>query len=126
MIGVNYENVSEERKSPATVCCFVQFVIEPRVKRTCDNIIFCVVFAGIKMKFVVIAIFALLSLLSVNSVEGKVFLNCELAQQLSKSHVEKHLVPHFICLAGAASQMNSAKTTPMPNKSMSYGLFQVS
>lgn len=77
------------------------------------------------MKFLVIAIFALLSLLSVNSVDGKVFLNCELAQQLSKSHVEKHLVPHFICLAGAASQMNSAKSTPMPNKSMSYGLFQV-
>lgn len=65
---------------------------------------------------------------SIRIIDGKTFLNCELAKALSKvmtTSNDRTYIPHWICLANAESQMNTSKVTDLPNRSRSYGIFQV-
>jgi hypothetical protein len=72
------------------------------------------------MKLVV----ALVIALSI-AVESKVYLSCELAKEFGKSDMERHLIPHWICLVQAESQGNTSKTAEQPNLTTNYGIFQV-
>lgn len=68
----------------------------------------------------------LVTALSVTSfVDAKVYLSCELAKEFSKNEMERHLIPHWICLVQAESQGNTSKITDMPNLTTNYGIFQV-
>lgn len=58
-------------------------------------------------------------------VSGKVYLSCELAKEFSRNDMERHLIPHWICLVQAESQGNTSKTIDMPNLTTNYGIFQV-
>lgn len=57
--------------------------------------------------------------------EAKVYLSCELAKEFSKNDMERHLIPHWICLVQAESQGNTSKTVDLPNMTTNYGIFQV-
>lgn len=74
----------------------------------------------IMMKLAVVLVIAL----SI-AVESKVYLSCELAKELSKNDMERHLIPHWICLVQAESQGNTTKTVEQPNLTTNYGIFQV-
>lgn len=58
-------------------------------------------------------------------VNAKVYLSCELAKEFGKSDMERHLIPHWICLVQAESQGNTSKVVEMPNLTANYGIFQV-
>jgi C-type lysozyme/alpha-lactalbumin family len=58
-------------------------------------------------------------------VDAKVYLSCELAKEFSRNEMERHLIPHWICLVQAESQGNTSKIVDMPNLTANYGIFQV-
>lgn len=58
-------------------------------------------------------------------VEARVYLSCELAKEFSRNDMERHLIPHWICLVQAESQGNTTKTIDQPNLTTNYGIFQV-
>lgn len=66
------------------------------------------------------------TVLSVTSlVDAKIYLSCELAKEFSRNDMERHLIPHWICLVQAESQGNTSKIQDMPNLTTNYGIFQV-
>jgi len=67
----------------------------------------------------------LLLVVAAVAVDSKVYLSCELAKIFGKSDMERHLIPHWICLVQAESQGNTSKTLDLPNKTANYGIFQV-
>lgn len=68
----------------------------------------------------------LVTALSITSmIDAKVFLSCELAKEFAKNDMERHLIPHWICLVGAESQGNTSKIVELPNLTANYGIFQV-
>lgn len=68
----------------------------------------------------------LVTALSIASfVDAKIYLSCELAKELSRNDMERHLIPHWICLVQAESQGNTSKLVDMPNRTANYGIFQV-
>lgn len=68
----------------------------------------------------------LVTVLSVTTlVDAKMYLSCELAKEFSKNDMERHLIPHWICLVQAESQGNTSKIVDMPNLTTNYGIFQV-
>lgn len=73
------------------------------------------------MKTVALLVIAL----SIATIDGKIFLSCELAKEFGKSDMERHLIPHWICLVQAESQGNTSKIADMPNLTANYGIFQV-
>ena len=74
------------------------------------------------MKFVALLVIAL----SITSfVDAKIYLSCELAKEFSRNDMERHLIPHWICLVQAESQGNTNKTVDLPNLTTNYGIFQV-
>lgn len=75
----------------------------------------------ITMKLVALLVIAL----SIAKIDAKIFLSCELAKELAKYDMEKHLIPHWICLVQAESQGNTSKIVDMPNLTANYGIFQV-
>lgn len=58
-------------------------------------------------------------------VDARIYLSCELAKELSRYDMERHLIPHWICLVQAESQGNTSKIVEMPNRSANFGIFQV-
>lgn len=76
----------------------------------------------ITMKLVVLLLIAL-SITTI--VESKVYLSCELAKEFSRNEMERHLIPHWICLVQAESQGNTSKIVDQPNLTTNYGIFQV-
>lgn len=69
----------------------------------------------------------LVTALSITSlVEAKIYLSCELAKEFSRNDMERHLIPHWICLVQAESQGNTSKIVEQPNLTTNYGIFQVS
>ena len=75
------------------------------------------------MKFIVLLLITIAS--SCLVVESKVYLSCELAKEFSRNEMERHLIPHWICLVQAESQGNTSKTVELPNLTTNYGIFQV-
>lgn len=64
--------------------------------------------------------------LSITSiVDSKTYLSCELAKEFSRNDMERHLIPHWICLVQAESQGNTSKIVELPNLTANYGIFQV-
>ncbi|CRL08737.1 CLUMA_CG021392, isoform A [Clunio marinus] len=71
--------------------------------------------------------YELLIVLSITSslVDSKMYLSCELAKEFAKNDMERHLIPHWICLVQAESQGNTSKMVEMPNLTANYGIFQI-
>lgn len=63
--------------------------------------------------------------LSITLIESKIYLSCELAKEFSRNDMERHLIPHWICLVQAESQGNTSKVVEQPNLTANYGIFQV-
>ena len=75
------------------------------------------------MTKLVVALVIALSMVSI--ADSKVYLSCELAKEFSKNDMERHLIPHWICLVQAESQGNTSKTVEQSNLTTNYGIFQV-
>lgn len=73
------------------------------------------------MKLIALLVIAL----SIATLDAKIYLSCELAKELSRGEMERHLIPHWICLVQAESQGNTSKLVDMPNLTANYGIFQV-
>uniref|UniRef100_A0AAG5DJ19 lysozyme n=1 Tax=Anopheles atroparvus TaxID=41427 RepID=A0AAG5DJ19_ANOAO len=59
------------------------------------------------------------------SIDAKIYTKCELAKQLTANGISRTYQGHWICLANAVSGLDSNKTTPLPNQTANYGIFQI-